>query len=264
MSKINKYEDIVKNHYTNTYQEDDRFKVNSHKIEYLTIMRYIKKYLKKGARVLEIGAATGAYSIELAKMGYDVTAVDLTPANVELMKEKSKRIKNITCLVGDALDLKLEDNSFDLVLNLGPMYHLYNKKDKNKAIDETLRVCKKDGICFFAYLTNSSVVWQYGVRRNSMAHLSTFMDKKGRIKDTPEEIFTTYFIEDFKKQFDNKDSTYIKSVSADCIFQIMRDYINDVMSEEDYQKLVDWHFATCEREDQQGLSSHMLYICKKN
>ena len=44
----------------------------------------------------------------------------------------------------------------------------------------------------------------------------------------------------------------------------MRDYINDVMSEEDYQKLVDWHFATCEREDQQGLSSHMLYICKKN
>ena len=82
-------------------------------------MRYIQKFLKPGAKILEIGAATGRYSITLAKMGYDVTAVDLTPKNVEVMKSKSKRLKNFNCMVGDALDLSMfEDKTFDMVLNL--------------------------------------------------------------------------------------------------------------------------------------------------
>ena len=80
-------QNIVVNHYTNTYKEENRFETFSQKIEYITTMRYIEKYLKKGARILEVGAGTGAYSIALAKMGYNVTALELVPRNVEVMKE---------------------------------------------------------------------------------------------------------------------------------------------------------------------------------
>lgn len=266
MSKVNEYEDLIINHYTNTYVEDERFVRPSHKIEWTTTMHYIEKYAKKGFKILEVGAATGAYSIELAKRGFDVTAVDLTPNNVEIMKKKAKHINNITCLQGDALDLsRFEDNTFDIVLNLGPMYHLYNQKDKNKAIAESLRVCKTNGICMFAYLTHSSIIWNYGVRKYGIKDLIPYMDKEGRIQDVPKEIFSSFYIEDFNKQFENTNSTYITNVATDGLFSTMRDYIDDgSLDEEDYNNLVKWHLATCERLDLQGYSSHMLYICKKN
>ena len=79
-------QNIVVNHYTNTYQEENRFETFSQKIEYITTMRYIEKYLKPGVKILEVGAGTGAYSIELSKKGYDVTALELVPRNVEIIK----------------------------------------------------------------------------------------------------------------------------------------------------------------------------------
>ena len=266
MSKVNKYDDIIINHYTNSYVEDERFVRPSHKIEWTTTMHYIEKYAKNGCKILEVGAATGAYSIELAKRGFDVTAVDLTPNNVEIMKQKAKGIKNITCFQGDALDLsRFEDNSFDIVLNLGPMYHLYNQKDKNKVIAESLRVCKSNGICMFAYITHSSIIWNHGVRKHAMKDLIPYLDSKGRIKDVPTEVFSAFHIDDFKKQFKKTNSTYLTNVATDGLFPIMRDYIDDgALDTEDYNHLVKWHLSTCERLDLQGYSSHMLYICKKN
>ena len=225
-------------------------------------MRYIQKYLKPGAKILEIGAATGRYSITLAKMGYDVTAVDLTPKHVEIMKQKSKRLKNFQCMVADALDLNMfKDNSFDLVLNLGPMYHLFNLKDKNKAISETLRVAKKNAICMFAYLSSSSLI-PYSVRTNDVLHVVSLMDKTGRTKDIPEEIFACSYIEDFKKLFEKTKSKYITNIATDGISPYMREWIEQ-LSKKDYEAFKNWHFTTCERLDHQGLSCHLLYICKK-
>lgn len=266
MSNINKHEDIIVNYYQNTYVEDERFDRPSHKIEYLTTMRYINKFTPKGCKILEIGAATGNYSINLAKMGYEVTAVELVENNLNIMKKKAEGIKNITCLQGDALDLsRFEDSTFDVVLNLGPMYHLYNQKDKDKAIAETVRVCKPNGICMFAYLTHSSIVWNFGVRKNRFSELAPALDEKGIIKDIPEEVFSSFHVEDFAKQFEKTNTTHIVNVATDGLFSMMRDYIdNGVMSEDNYNQLVNWHFNVCERLDHQGLSSHMLYICKKN
>ena len=155
---VNKYKDIIINKYTE-YDEDTRLISNrGHHIEFLTTMRYIQKFLKPNAKILEIGAATGRYSIALAEMGYDVTAVDLTPKHVEMMQQKTSHLKNFRCMVADALDLSFfGDNSFDMVLNFGPMYHLFSKKDKTRAVQETVRVAKKrrhlyvciSSVCFF-------------------------------------------------------------------------------------------------------------------
>ena len=258
----NKYEDIIINHY-NGYEEDERLLRKYNQIEYLTTMRYIKKFAKKGAKILEIGAGTGKYSIELARQGFKVTAVDLTPRNIEILKENAKTVKNIEAYVGDALNLNFEDNQFDIVLCLGPMYHLFNQKDKDRAISESVRVCKPNGILMFAYLTHSSIVWNYGVRKNCFSSLGYALKKDGSIKDIPQEVFSSYFIDDFEEQFEKQPTTYITNVATDGMFSMMRDYV-EVMNDEDFNNLIEWHFATCERLDHQGYSSHMLYICKKD
>ena len=261
---LNKYKSIIEKKY-NEYDEDERFERKSQRFEYLTTMRYIQKYAKKGCKILEIGAATGRYSIALAKLGYDVTAVELVDKNLQILRQKSEGIDNIKSMQGDVLDLSmLQDNQFDIVLNLGPMYHLFNKKDKDRAIAESIRVCKPNGILMFAYLTHASIVWGYGVRKGDLSSLAYALGKDGSIRDIPEEIFSSFYIEDFAKQFEKTNTVFLKSVATDGVAPMMRDYIDDVMSEEDYKLLLDWHFATCERLDQQGLSSHMLYICKKD
>ena len=228
-------------------------------------MHYIQKYLKKGSKILEIGAGTGRYSIALAKMGYDVTAVELVESNLKVLRENAKGLENLKSYQGDALNLQLEDSSFDLVLCFGPMYHLFNKKDKDRAISEAIRVCKPIGICMFAYLTHSSIVWTYGVRKGKLQNLAYALNKDGSIKDIPEEIFCSYFIEDFAKQFDKTGTTFLKNVATDGLAPMMRDYIDDgKMSDEDIKLLYKLHLATCERLDHQGYSSHMLYNYKKN
>ena len=79
----------------NNYDEEGRLLKKNRSPEYITTMRYIKKYLTPNSRIIEIGAGTGRYSIALADMGYDVTAVELVPHNIEIMKKKVKPENNI-------------------------------------------------------------------------------------------------------------------------------------------------------------------------
>ena len=264
MKYTNKFKNIIEEKYNN-YQEDERFNRKSQSFEFRTTMHYIQKYLKKGSKILEIGAGTGRYSIALAKMGYDVTAVELVENNLKVLRENAKGLKNLASYQGDILNLQFADNSFDLVLCLGPMYHLFNKKDKKRAISETIRVCKPKGICMFAYITHSSLIWSYGVRKGKLKNLVYELNKNGSIKDIPKKIFSSYFIDDFAQQFEKTDITFLKNVATDGLAPLMRDYIDDgKMDDEDIELLFKLHIATCERLDHQGYSNHMLYICKKN
>ena len=259
----NQHKDVIIDKY-NEYDEEARLVSNrGHNMEYLTTMRYIEKFLKPGIKILEIGAGTGRYSITLAQKGYDVTAVDLTPKHVEIMTQKANGLKNFRCMVADALDLSMfEDNSFDMVLNFGPMYHLFHQKDKEQAVKETIRVAQKGGICMFAYLPCASFVTGYGLLNQDVAHVCAAMDDTGRMKDVPEEVFTGFYIEDFKKLFDKTNTKYITNVATDGLGYTLQDMI-EKLPEKEYQAFLKWHFMTCERPDQQGYSAHLLYICEK-
>lgn len=261
---MDKRRDIVVGHYSD-YDEEKRLELDrANNLEFLTTMRYIQKYLKPGAKILEVGAATGRYSITLAKMGYDVTAVEITPSYVEIMKRKSRRLKNFRCMVGDALDLSaFGDGSFDIVLCLGPIYHLFNNRDRQRAINESVRVAKRGGVCMFAYIPHSSIMIDYALKYGHVADLWKSCDKRtGALKDSLEEIFSTIYFEEFKKLADKTPTKFIANVATDGLAPRLRHDIA-AMSKKEYQAFVEWHFATCERLDQQGFSSHLLYICKK-
>ena len=127
--------------------EESRLQRSRHgQLEYAVTMNYIHRFAAPGARVLEVGAVTGRYSAALAEEGFDVTAVELAESNFRVLQEKSRNTARLKAVRGDATDLGgFPDQSFDLTLVLGPLYHLYEKEDIHRAIDEAIRVTRKNG-----------------------------------------------------------------------------------------------------------------------
>jgi len=137
-----------------SYAEDSRLgRTRQGQLEYITTMSYIHRYAQPGTKLLEIGAGTGRYSIALAREGYAVTAVELVTRNLEILKKNAGGIENLHAVQGDALDLSpFPDQTFDVTLVFGPMYHLYEKEDVQKALKEAIRVTKKNGVILFIHL----------------------------------------------------------------------------------------------------------------
>lgn len=134
--------------YYEGYDEDSRLiKDNSHRVEFITTTHVLDDKIKAGSKILDVGAETGRYSSYYFSKGNKITALDIVPKNVEIMKEKFKAVdsESLEIKLGDAKDLSLfESNTFDVVLCLGPIYHLLKQEDRIKCIDECLRVLKPE------------------------------------------------------------------------------------------------------------------------
>ena len=260
---MNKREELIKNHYEN-YDEDNRLiKDNTHNVEFLVTKEYIDKYLKENDKILEVGAGTGRYTIHYAKEGYDITAIEYVKHNLDILKSKITDNMNIRAEQGDAVDLsRFEDNTFDMTLVLGPLYHLYDDEDINKAISEAIRVTKKDGIIMIAYITNDGVFAEWGVDHLLTGYPNDF-NKDFRLIRYPEGIFAPFYISEFKEIMSKYNVTLLNNIAVDGIANIISDKLNN-LSEEEFKVWVKYQLSICEREDLQGYSCHMLYICKKN
>lgn len=261
MEKVDK---ILKKYYNN-YEEENRFKKSKHnRLEFITTTKYIEKYLKKNDKILEVGAGTGAYSLYYAKQGYDITAFELVEENIKKLKEGIEENMNIQVHQGNAVDLSIfEDETFDITLVLGPMYHLFTKEEQERAISEAIRVTKKGGYIYFAYITNDAIVLRVLLMENKLLEYKDKHDEQYRIINSPEQIFNLFLIKDFEEMMKKTNTICLHEVAADGIAQAMKIYI-DNLSEEEFKEWINYHFATCERKDLIGYSSHILHICQKN
>ena len=248
------------------YDEEGRLLSKHGSVEYLTTMRYIGMYLKPGMRILEIGAATGRYSHTLARMGYRVDAVELVQHNIDLFKANTKPGEDITITQGNAKDLHfLQDNSYDLVLLLGPMYHLFTVEEQKQALSEALRVTKSGGILMTAYCGNDATMVQYCFGRGMLKekrYQELVNPVTFKASSDPAELFELYRKEDIDALMEGFRTQRLHYVGTDMATNYMRSCI-DEMDEALFDLYLKYHFVICERSDMVGVSHHILDIHRK-
>lgn len=237
-------------------------------VEFLTTMRYIEKYLKPGDRICEIGAGTGRYSHALARRGYRVDAVELVEHNIEIFRQNTRLDENVSVIRGNALDLSaFLDDQYDITLLLGPLYHLYNEADKRQAIREALRVTRTGGVIFAAYVISDGCLLDEGFKRGSIPVAEYIRDglldaKTFAAKSESKDLFELVRKEDVDALMSVFPVTRLHYVAADGCALFMREAV-DAMDDEQFRLYLRYHFATCEREDMLGITSHALDIFRK-
>ncbi|MFI3171772.1 MAG: methyltransferase domain-containing protein [Eubacteriales bacterium] len=259
----------LEEHY-NKFSEEKRLTRRHGQVEFRTTMRYLHRYLEKlelskrkeDIKILDIGAGTGRYSIALSKEGYDVNAVELVKYNVGILKSKNSNVK---AYQGSALNLKrFEKESFDITLLFGPMYHLFSEEEKKKALSEAVRVTKKGGYIFVAYLMNEYSILIHGFRDN---HIQESI-KNGKVstsfhvQNDESDLYDYVRIADIDSWNDQVDVKRIQMIAATGAANYMRQTLN-AMDDATFEVFMEYHFATCEREDLLGASSHTVDILMK-
>jgi ubiquinone/menaquinone biosynthesis C-methylase UbiE len=253
-------------HYS-THDEDVRLTTQRGKVEFLTTMRYIERYLEPDMRVLEIGAGTGRYSLTLARMGYDVTAIELVQHNIDIFKKKLRPGDKVDLQQGNALDLsRFADGTFDMTLLFGPMYHLYTAEDQTRALEEALRVTKPGGLLYVAYCISDMSLHYHGFIKGHIEYLIA----KG-MADTetfachskPKDLFQLMRREDIDALIAPLPCQRLHYVASDGPVELMAGAINK-MTPARFELYMKYRFAICEREDMAGATNHSLDILRKD
>ena len=253
--------------YYNKFNEEKRLNSRHGQVEFITSMKYIHKYidsniLAQDFKILDIGAGTGRYSVALANEGYDVTAVELVKYNLGILKSKNSSVK---AMQGNALKLKkLADNTFDLTLLFGPMYHLFGFEDKLKALNEAKRVTKPGGVILVAYCMNEYSVLTYAFKER---HVLECMEQNRFTADfhtisAKENLYDYVRLEDINALNEAAGLTRLQILSPDGPANYMRPFLNQ-LSEEEFKHFIEYHLATCERQDLIGAGAHTLDILRK-
>ena len=253
--------------YYNKFNEEKRLNSRHGQVEFITSMKYIHNYIPteispQDFKILDIGAGTGRYSVALAKEGYDVTAVELVKYNLGILKSKNSTVK---AMQGNALKLKkLADNTFDLTLLFGPMYHLFGFEDKQKALLEAKRVTKPGGIIMVAYCMNEYSVLTYAFKER---HALECVEQNRFTEDfhtisAKENLYDYVRLEDIDELNHAAKLTRQQIISPDGPANYMRTYLNQ-LSEEEFALFLQYHLATCERPDLIGAGAHTLDILRK-
>jgi ubiquinone/menaquinone biosynthesis C-methylase UbiE len=133
--------------------EEQRLSGGLAELELVRTQAILRRHLPRPpGRVLDVGGGTGVHADWLLAEGYRVHLVDVTPRHVD---QASARLasRGLTAEVGDARRLSFPDESVDVVLVLGPLYHLQERDDRVHALREARRVVRGDGLVAVAAIS---------------------------------------------------------------------------------------------------------------
>lgn len=175
--------DIAAYYDNNPHGEHDR--LDRHQLEHDLTWRYLDQYLPPQGSILEIGAATGRYTLPLAKRGYAVTAVDMSAV---LLEQNRKNLaaagleKQVQLLKADARDLSaLGQKNFNALLLMGPLYHLVQESDRKKALKEAFDHLQEGGVLFSAFIS------RFGIMGDLLRKIPDWIEDQGEVRSVLEK-----------------------------------------------------------------------------
>jgi 2-polyprenyl-3-methyl-5-hydroxy-6-metoxy-1,4-benzoquinol methylase len=242
-------------------------------------MHFLEKYLPKQGLILDAGGGPGRYTVELAKKGYDVVLLDLSPECLKVAETKIRnaRVKNKVKNVvqGSITSMAHFSESFDAVICLGALSHLVQRKDRDSAARELVRVTKMNAPIFV------SVINLYGVFRVVLQRLphelllsshkemfSQGVHKAEWHKDEPDYqgFPDAYFFlpPELVALFEKQGVKTLEMATCEGLSSHLKEETNEI-----YKDKRKWNFwldlilKTCTDPAILGLGEHFLYVGKK-
>ncbi len=257
--------------YYNKFNEEKRLNSRHGQVEFFVTMHYLNQYLqgiesrvdsRAAIKILDVGAGTGRYAIPLSEAGYDVTAVEPVHHNLGIMRMNAPKLK---AFEGKAQRLRrFADNSFDVVLLFGPMYHLKDEKDRQQTMLEAKRVLKPGGLLFISYIMNEYSVLLYGFRDRHIleAMKGGQVDEAFKCTELANPLYHYVRLEDIYAQSEAAGFERVKILSQDGPANHMRRELN-AMDEDEFEVFKQYQLAVCERSELLGAGCHTLDVLRK-
>ena len=183
--------------------------------------------------------------------------------NIKQIEQKNKNIKTI---LGNAKDLSMiDDNTYDLTLLFGPMYHLISEEEKLQALKEAKRITKKDGIIMIAYCMNDYAIITHGFIDNNIKEAlnKNEINESFHVTPKPTDLYSRLTLEEINELNKKANLKRIKIISPDGPANYIRKQLNK-MDDETYDLFIKYHLSTCERMDLIGAGAHTLDIIKND
>lgn len=263
----------VENFYNRNFQREwDR--LERHRTEFAVTMQAFEDYLPKpDAAILDVGGGPGRYAIALARMGYQVTLLDLSQENLNMALKKAydAGVKLSGYIPGDARDLKcLTSESFDAALILGPFYHIHCQNDREKVLSEVNRILKPKGIVAAAFIIRNAVI------RDTAKYDPIRIIEDGEIL---EEVLNTGILkmpedsDDFTDAYFSLPSEIIPfmkwggfetltMVACEGVISLIEEKVNELEGEV-WKKWVKLNYRLGQDPSVFGSAEHILYMGKK-
>jgi len=268
-------ETLVKDYYTGYVHKEWRRLIRDayHRLEFETTLHFLRKHFPRKGLILDAGGGPGRYTVTLAGQGYDLVLLDMTPANVEFAKRQIKRagverhVKDVS--EGSIVDLsRFPDNTFDGVICLGgPLSHVVDKRKREKAIRELVRVARPGAPIAVSVMSRLSVLiveltmFQEEVEMPHYQKLLSTGDYLGQYGFTACHFFLP---EEFRAAFDDHGVEVVELVGLEGISSSHRQELNRIAKNEKRWKI--WqatHLKTCTHPAVVGTSEHMLLVARK-
>lgn len=258
-------EKIISNY--EDFDEDQRaFGTRSEQIEFIYTKKLLDQYIDLSKSVVELGCGTGYYGLYLSDTCKTYHGVDLTPKHIEAFKKKIQHNghTNLTASVGDATNLSdIADESYDVVLVFGPMYHLPDD-ERARVISESIRICKTSGMIMFAYINKIGAYLRGCIEKKLK---EKYPNKKANemvltqgVDDVLPDVFFFTMPEEIEHAAIQKGLAIVRNAGVDFTFNASD--INE-MDDEKYSawtEIMDYMF---ESNSCTGVSNHAVLICKK-
>ncbi len=251
----------IEKHY-NKHPEDLRLQRRHGIVEFETTLYHLHRFLQPGQCLLDIGAGTGRYTSALMAEGYRVKAVELVRRNIEVFL---KREPAADVVQGDARHMPfLPDDSADITLLLGPLYHLVGDEEKLKALGEAKRVTKPGGLIFVAYLMNEYSILSYCFDEDRIGGLMErgAVDAFFHIQASSDELYDYVRLEDIDRLDREAGLERVTIFSPDGPADYMRTRLNQ-MSDETFARFLDYQKQVSERPELMGAGSHVVDVVRK-
>ncbi|WP_438447625.1 class I SAM-dependent methyltransferase [Gorillibacterium sp. sgz5001074] len=253
--------------YYDRYDEDGRLeRDNYHRAEFAITVKLLEPYLPAGAQILDAGAGTGRYSLHYAALGHRVTALDLTPKHVELIRGKADGTglgHLVDAVTGNAMDLSAyADGTFDAVLCMGPLYHMKDGAEREACMRECLRVLKPGGLLAAAYV-NLAGNYLYKLMLNPKTLvLEPPTEILTRKIEWEEGCFASITPEEAEELMARFPMEKLEHATTDGISALMQNTVN-ALNAEQFAQWLECLYVTNRNPHFLGTGLHNLYIARK-